>query len=83
VERAEDEKRLIGLQKESKRNGCSRQSTASLEDIPWWFTDGKTSLIPKPGQSSSKNQRLITCLNTIYNTAQKGTYSRPNLPEYG
>ena len=27
VEKTEDEKTLIGLQKESKRYGCSRQST--------------------------------------------------------
>ena len=27
VERAEDEKALIRLQKESKRHGCSKQST--------------------------------------------------------
>jgi len=36
------------------------------QDIPWWFTGGKTLLIPKPGQFSSENQRPITCLNTIY-----------------
>ena len=36
------------------------------QDIPWWFTGGKTLLIPKPGQFSSENQRSITCLNTIY-----------------
>ena len=36
------------------------------QDIPWCFTGGKISLIPKPGQSSSENQRPITCLNTIY-----------------
>ena len=30
------------------------------QDIPWWFTGGKTSLIPKPGQSSNENQRPIT-----------------------
>ena len=27
---------------------------------------GKTSLIPKPGEFSSNNQRPITCLNTVY-----------------
>ena len=30
------------------------------------FTQGKTSLIPKPGVFSSDNIRPITCLNTIY-----------------
>ena len=35
-------------------------------DIPLWFTQGKTSLIPKPGVFSSDNTRPITCLNTIY-----------------
>ena len=36
------------------------------EEYPQWFSEGKTSLIPKPGKSSSDNQRPITCLNTIY-----------------
>ena len=40
--------------------------TNKPQDIPWWFTGGKTLLIPKPGQFSSENQRSITCLNTIY-----------------
>ena len=35
-----------------------------LQDIPWWFTGGKKSLIPKPGQFSSENQGPITYLNT-------------------
>ena len=35
-------------------------------DVPLWFTQGKTSLIPKPGVFSSDNTRPITCLNTIY-----------------
>ena len=35
-------------------------------DVPLWFTQGKTSLIPKPGAFSSDNTRPITCLNTIY-----------------
>ena len=34
--------------------------------MPFWFTEGKTSLIPKAGEFSSENQRPITCLNTIY-----------------
>lgn len=33
---------------------------------PSWFTQGKTTLIPKPGEFRSKNQQPITCLNTIY-----------------
>ena len=35
-------------------------------DVPLWFTQGKTSLIPKPSAFSSDNTRPITCLNTIY-----------------
>ena len=35
-------------------------------DFPIWFVGGKTSLIPKPGEFSSNNQRPITCLNTVY-----------------
>lgn len=27
-----------------------------------WFAEGKTSLLPKPEEFSSENQRLITCL---------------------
>ncbi|XP_068739391.1 uncharacterized protein [Montipora capricornis] len=38
----------------------------SDEEYPQWFSEGKTSLIPKPGIFSSDNQRPITCLNTIY-----------------
>ena len=51
------------------KEGVSKsiQSIANKpQDIPWWFTGGKTTLIPKPGQSSSGNRRPITCLNTIY-----------------
>ena len=36
------------------------------EEYPQWFSQGKTSLIPKPGKFSSDNQRPITCLSTIY-----------------
>ena len=35
-------------------------------EIPWWFTGGKTSLNPKPGEFNSENHRPITCLNTAY-----------------
>lgn len=41
-------------------------SSMSDEEYPQWFSEGKTSLIPKPGKFSSDNQRPITCLNTIY-----------------
>ena len=33
------------------------------QDIPLWFTGGKTSLIPKLGDFSIENHRPITCLN--------------------
>ena len=36
------------------------------EDFPAWFSEGKTSLIPKTGKFTSDNQRPITCLNTMY-----------------
>ena len=44
------------------------QATAQLEDLqfPLWFSEGKTSLIPKPGEFRSDNQRPITCLNNLY-----------------
>ena len=36
------------------------------QEIQLWFTESKTTLILKPGEFSSKNQRPITCLNSIY-----------------
>lgn len=36
------------------------------ESYPSWFCTGKTTLIPKPGEFCSANQRPITCLNTLY-----------------
>ena len=33
---------------------------------PLWFSQGKTSLIPKPGEFICDNQRPIPCLNTMY-----------------
>ena len=44
------------------------QATAQLEDLqfPLWFSEGKTTLIPKPGEFISDNQRPITCLNNLY-----------------
>lgn len=35
-------------------------------EIPLWFTEGKTMLIPQSGGILSENQRPITCLNAIY-----------------
>ena len=44
------------------------QATAQLEGLqfPLWFSEGKTILIPKPGEFRSNNQRPITCLNNLY-----------------
>jgi len=36
------------------------------QEVHFWFTEGKTSLIPKAGEFSNENQRQITCLNTIF-----------------
>ena len=38
----------------------------SDQEVPLWFAEGRTSLIPKPGEFSSENQRPITCLNNVY-----------------
>lgn len=35
-------------------------------EYPSWFTQGKTTLIPKPGEFRGENQQPITRLNTIY-----------------
>ena len=43
-----------------------RSISRSDEEYPQWFSEGKTLLIPIPGEFSSDNQRPITCLNTIY-----------------
>ena len=37
-----------------------------LCEFPLWFTEGKSSLIPKLGEFSSQNHRPITCLNNLY-----------------
>ena len=44
------------------------QATAQLEDLqfPLWFSEGKTTLVPKPGEFRSDNQSPITCLNNLY-----------------
>ena len=47
------------------------------EGYPQWFSEGKTSLIPKPGKFSSDNQRPITCLNTIINGIHRAYLSQP------
>ena len=40
--------------------------SSSDEEYPQWFSKEKASLIPKPREFTSDNQRPITCLNTIY-----------------
>lgn len=40
--------------------------TKQIDVYPLWFSEGRTRLIPKPGDFSSENQRPITCLNNIY-----------------
>ena len=35
--------------------------TQGAHEYPLWFSGGKTSLIPKPGEFASDNQRPITC----------------------
>lgn len=44
------------------------QATAQLEDLqfPLWFSEGKTTLIPKPGEFRSDNQRPITYIPKWY-----------------
>ena len=43
------------------------QAISSIDgEYPLWFSEGKTSLIPKSGEFTSDNQRPITCLNTMY-----------------
>ena len=45
---------------------CFQAISEYQEVYPAWFSEGKTSLIPKPGEFTSDNQRPITCLNTMY-----------------
>ena len=43
------------------------QAISSIDgEYPLWFSEGKTSLIPKPGEFTSDNQQPITSLNTMY-----------------
>ena len=44
------------------------------EDYSPWFSEGKTSLIPKPIELTSENQRSITYLNTIYTNGSSLDY---------
>ena len=46
--------------------GSFKKVSKSDEDYPEWFSEGKTSLIPKEGESLSENQRSITDLNNMY-----------------
>ena len=43
-----------------------RAIALSDQEVPLWFKEGKTSLIPKASEFFSENQRPITCLNTIF-----------------
>ena len=57
-----------------KKRTCLHQGIAACfeaigngeEDYAKWFTGGKTTLLPKPEEFCSANQRPITCLNTQY-----------------
>ena len=42
------------------------KAISTKEEYPLWFSEGKTTLILKPGEFSSQNQRPITCLNTLH-----------------
>ena len=42
-----------------------KEVSKSHEDYPKWFSEGKTSLIPKEGEFLSENLRPITCLNNM------------------
>ena len=44
----------------------SREVSKSYDKYPKWFSEDKTTLIPKEGEFLSENQRLITCLNNMY-----------------
>ena len=57
----------------------------SDDDYPSWFAEGRTSLIPKPGDFTSDNQRPITCLNTVYKwfTSCLLSPTEQHLEEYG
>ena len=43
-----------------------KEVSKSNEDYPKWFSEGKTSLIPKEGEFLIENQRPITRLNNMY-----------------
>ena len=44
----------------------SFQATVYQSEFPFWFTAGKTNLIPKPGEFKGVTNMLITWLNTQY-----------------
>ena len=37
-----------------------------------WFFEGKTTLLPKPGEFTIDNESPITCLNTLYKSCLLG-----------
>ena len=45
----------------------SFQTIANINiEYPAWLSESKTTLLSKPGEFTSDNQRPITCLNTLY-----------------
>ena len=57
-------KKVVVLHQDVAR---SFEATAVYErDIPLWFSGGKTSLLPKPGEFTKDNQPTITRLKTLY-----------------
>ena len=51
-------------------------------EYPAWFSEGKTTLLPKAGEFTSDNQRPITCLNTLYKSCLLGPMNE-HLETYG
>ena len=45
---------------------CFRQLINDDVPFTYWFCNGRTTLIPKPGELSETNQRPITCTNIVY-----------------
>ena len=41
-------------------------------EYPAWFSEGKTILLPKPGEFTIDNESPITCLNTLYKSCLLG-----------
>lgn len=42
------------------------KAISAKEEYPLQFSEGKPTLIPKPGEFSSQKQTSITCLSTLY-----------------